>query len=97
MAYVFTALIFGFFLYYFAWRNRYVTQIRLAVNKIEGRVVSIERVVRETKKIRVNHQSDLLAVTHIEWKVIYKDRNGNLCETRCRLKEGQLDWVPPLR
>ena len=97
MAYVFTALIFGFFLYYFAWRDRYVTQIRLAVNKIEGRVVSIERVVRETKKIRVNHQPDLLAVKHIEWKVIYKDRNDTLRETRCRLKEGQLDWHPPLR
>ncbi len=97
IVYVFTALIFGFFLYYYAWRNRYVTQIRLAINKIEGRVVSIERVVRETKKIRVNHHLDLLSVKHIEWKVIYKDRNDNLREARCRLKGGRLDWHSPLR
>ena len=50
IAYLFTALIFGFFLYYFVWRNRYMTQIRLAIHKIEGRAVSIERIVRETKK-----------------------------------------------
>ena len=97
IAYLFTALIFGFFLYYFVWRNRYVTQIRLAIHKIEGRTVSIERVVRETKKIRMDHYPDLLALTSIEWKVIYKDRNDNLCETHCRVKDGQLDWHPPLR
>ena len=97
IAYLFTALIFGFFLYYFVWRNRYMTQIRLAIHKIEGRAVSIERIVRETKKIRADHYPDLLALTSIEWKVIYKDRNDNLCETRCRVKDGQLDWHPPLR
>ena len=97
IAYLFTALIFGFFLYYFVWRNRYMTQIRLAIHKIEGRAVSIERIVRETKKIRVDQRPDLLALTNIEWKVIYKDRNDNLCETRCRVRDGQLDWHPPLR
>ena len=94
IAYLFTALVFGFFLYYFVWRNRYATQIRLAVYKVEGRVVSIERVVKE---IQVNEHRDLLALTSIEWKVIYKDRNDNLCETQCRVKDGQLDWHPPLR
>ena len=93
IAYLFTALVFGFFLYYFVWRNRYVTQIRLSVYKVEGRVVSIERVVRE---IQVNEHQDLLALKRIEWKVIYKDRDDNLCETRCRVQDGQLDWHPPL-
>ncbi len=93
IAYLFTALVFGFFLYYFVWRNRYVTQIRLSVYKVEGRVVSIERVVRE---IQVNEHRDLLALKRIEWKVIYKDRDDNLCETCCRVKDGQLDWHPPL-
>ena len=93
IAYLFTALIFGFFIYYFVWRNRYVTQIRLSVYKVEGRVVSIERVVRE---IHVNEHQNLLALKRIEWKVIYKDRNDNLRETRCRVKGGQLDWHPPL-
>ena len=93
IAYLFTALIFGFFLYYFVWRNRYVTQIRLSVYKVEGRVVSIERVVRE---IQVNEHQDLLALKRIEWKVIYKDRDDNLCETHCRVEGGQLDWHPPL-
>lgn len=93
IAYLATALIFGFFLYYYVWRNRHVTQIRLAIHKIEGRVVSIERVVRE---VQVGQHRDLLALKRIEWKVIYKDRNDNLCETRCCAREGQLDWHPPL-
>lgn len=95
-AYVFTLLIFGFFLYYFVWRNRYVTQIRLAIHKIEGRIVSIERVVKERKRIQIDHHLDRLALKRIEWRVVYKDRNDNLCETYCRSNAGRLDWHPPL-
>jgi len=98
IAFVFTALIFGFFLYYYAWRNRHITQIRLAINKIDGRVISIERIVKQTKKTQGDHQPppDLFALQSIEWKIVYKDKNDKTCETRCWLKSGELNWHPPL-
>jgi hypothetical protein len=98
IAFVFTVLIFGFFLYYYAWKNRHTTQIRLAINKIDGRVISIERIVKE-KKIQVDHHPDSnsFSLKNVVWKVVYKDRHENLDETYCTLSSGKLDWDPPLK
>ena len=97
ISFVFTVLMFGFFLYYYAWTNRYTTQIRLAINKIDGRVISIERMVKE-KKIQADHHPDLSLFTlkNVVWKVVYKDRHEKLHKTSCTLSKDKLDWHPPL-
>jgi len=94
IVFIFTTLIFGFFLYYYAWHNRHATQMRLAINNIDGRVISIKK---EIKKNRGNQTPpDLFVIKSVAWKVVYKDRNDKLCEKHCSLKDGQLDWQPPL-
>jgi len=100
VAFFFTIILFGFFLYYFVWQNRFATQIRLAVSQTGGRVISIKHQTRTAKKIRAkNHPeeiSDVLTIQNVEWKIVYRDHNEVLRETRCRPVKGQLYWDPPL-
>ena len=100
VAFFFTTILFGFFLYYFVWRNRFVTQIRLAVSQTGGRVISIKRQIKIAKKIRTrNHPedtSDVLTIQNVEWKIVYRDHDEVLRESRCRPVKGQLYWDPPL-
>ena len=100
IAFLFTFLFFGFFMYHYAWRNRFATQIRLSIYQTGGRVVSLKRVVRISKKMRVGlhleNPPGIFIVKNVEWQVVYKDRFETLHETRCRPINGQLYWDPPL-
>ena len=101
IAFLFTLIVFGFFLYVYAWQNRYATQIRLSINEIDGRVISLKRELRTAKKIRTDHPEDspsgMFILAKVEWRVTYKDRLGALRETRCRRVGDHLHWDPPLR
>jgi len=101
IAFLFTLIVFGFFLYAYVWQNRYATHIRLSINDIDGRVISLKRELRTAKKKRMDHPEDspsgIFMLATVEWHIVYKDRSGALCETRCRRVGDHLHWDPPLK
>lgn len=95
IAFLFTALAFGLFLYYFVWPNRFTTKMRLAINEKGGRVISIKREFSTQKNLQGKNHLEV-AVQRVEWHVVYKDKFENQHETRCHIVNDQLHWHPPL-
>ncbi len=95
LAFLFTALAFGIFLYYYVWQHRFVTQIRLAIYKNGGRVISIKRTLQKQKNLRGENLSEV-SVSRVAWIVVYKDQFENVHETECRIMNDQPHWHPPL-
>jgi len=95
LAFLFTTLAFGIFLYYYAWQHRFVTQIRLAIYKNGGRVISIKRRLQKQKNLRGENHPEV-SVNQMAWTVVYKDQFENLHKTECRMVNDQPHWHPPL-
>lgn len=95
IAFLFTTLAFGIFLYYYAWHNRFTTQMRLAINETGGRVISIKRILRTKKNLQEKNHLEVM-VNQVEWQIVYKDKFESVYETRCHIKNDQLHWHPPL-
>ena len=95
LAFIFTTLAFGVFLYYYVWQHRFVTHIRLDIHKNGGRVVSIKRTLQKQKNLRGENHPEV-GVSQIVWQVVYKDKFENIHETECRMINDQPHWNPPL-
>ena len=93
--FLFTTAAFAVFMYSHAWRHRYVTQIRLDIQQMGGRVISIQRTLRERKNLRGKTHPEM-ALQRVAWIVVYKDVTGRVHQTQCLVMGDRLHWDPPL-